>query len=167
MDALGPIPYSAQNGLLDDAFPKGALNYWKSQFLSDLSDDAIRSLIDSFMTCTSPMSQMVIEHFHGAATRVPVDATACTLRTPGFNAVIISQWADPKETDECIAWARGSYKSLEPYFGATRYVNYLGADETGDPAADVYGPNYPRLREIKAKYDPDNFFHHNVNIRPK
>jgi FAD/FMN-containing dehydrogenase len=167
MDALGPIPYCDQNGLLDAAFPKGALNYWKSQFLADLSDDAIRALIDGFMTCTSPMSQVVIEHFHGAASRVPIDATACTLRATGFNAVIISQWADPKETDACIGWARGMYQSLSPHLGPLRYLNYMDKDEPDDAAAEVYGPNYARLRAIKATYDPDNVFHHNINITPK
>lgn len=47
-----------------------------------------------------------------------------------------------------------------------RYVNHLDDDERGDPAADVYGPNYPKLRQLKTKYDPDNFFHTNVNIKP-
>ena len=166
MDVLGPIPYTVQNGLLDDAFPRGARNYWKAQFLSELSDDAIRALIDAYQSCRSPMSQMILEHFHGAACRVPVDATACTLRTAGFNVVIASQWMDPAATDDCICWARDTYSSLRPYLGTTRYVNYLEDDSgAGDPAAEVYGPNYARLRELKAKYDPDNVFRHNVNIR--
>ena len=58
------------------------------------------------------------------------------------------------------------YAALQPYLGSFRYVNYLDTDEPGDPAAVAYGPNYPRLREIKKKYDPENFFHTNVNIRP-
>ena len=73
MDALGPIPYSALNSMLDPAFPKGALNYWKSSFLTDLSDEAIAVIIDRFDACPSPMSHIVIEHFHGAASRVPVE----------------------------------------------------------------------------------------------
>ena len=167
MDAMGPIPYTEQNALLDAAFPKGALNYWKSQFLADLTDDSIRALIGGFTQCSSPMSQVVVEHFHGAASRVPLDQTACTLRTAGYNVVIISQWADPAHTDDCMNWGRGLYKTLQPFFGKTRYVNYLGDDEGADPAAEVYGSNYARLRELKTKYDPDNFFHHNVNIKPK
>ena len=95
MDAMGPIPYTTLNGMLDPAFPKGALNYWKAQFLTDLSDEAIRTLIEAFEECPSPMSAIVIEYFHGAASRVPVAATACTLRVNGFNVVIASQWTDP------------------------------------------------------------------------
>jgi FAD/FMN-containing dehydrogenase len=167
MDAMGPISYCQQNGLLDASLPKGALNYWKAHFLVDLSDEAIEAIIDQFGACPSPMSQIVIEHFHGAASRVPVQDTACALRITGFNVVIISQWQAPQDNDRCISWARNAYAALRPYLGTTRYVNYLGDDEAGDPAAVAYGANYARLRELKAKYDPDNVFHVNVNIRPR
>ena len=166
MDAMGPIPYCAQNGLLDAAFPKGALNYWKAQFLTELSDASIQTLVECFEACPSRMSQLVVEHFHGAAARVPVADTACALRINGFNVVIISQWTDPRETDRHMAWARSTYTALKPFFAPTRYVNYLEEDVAGDPAALVYGSNYGRLREVKTKYDAENFFHTNVNIRP-
>ncbi len=167
LDAMGPITYCQKNGLLDDSLPKGALNYWKSQFLADLSDDCIGAMLEGFASCPSPMSQIVLEHFHGAASRVPVEATACAMRVTGFNAVIISQWMDPSETDRNIAWARDMHAMLGPYFASTRYVNYLGQDEAGDPAAVAYGANYGRLCELKTKYDPENVFHVNVNIRPR
>ena len=167
MDMMGPIPYCAQNGLLDAAFPKGALNYWKSQFLTDLTDDSIKMLVEGFDACQSPLSQIVIEHFHGAASRVGVSDTACAMRLTGFNVVLISQWSDPRETEKGIKWCRDTYSALSPFFGGTRYLGYLDADEPDDPAAIAYGPNYARLRELKRKYDPDNFFHVNVNIRPR
>jgi FAD/FMN-containing dehydrogenase len=167
MDAMGPIPYVAQNGLLDAALPKGALNYWKSHFLTDLSDACIDLLIDRFQQCPSPMSQIVIEHFHGAASRVPVDATACAMRISGYNVVLISQWSEARDTERCIAWSRDTYSALQPHLGTFRYLNYLDADEAGDPAAVAYGPNYERLRDLKTKYDPENFFHTNVNIKPR
>jgi len=166
MDQMGPISYCAQNGLLDASLPRGALNYWKSHFLTDLSDGAIDALVKSFEACPSPMSQIVIEHFHGAASRVPVDATACAMRLTGFNVVIISQWADPRDNERCIGWCRDTYGALRPYLGSFRYVNYLDTDETGDPLAAAYGPNYARLRQLKKKYDPENFFRGNVNIKP-
>jgi FAD binding domain-containing protein/berberine-like enzyme len=167
LDALGPIPYCTLNSLMDEAFPRGALNYWKAQFLTDLSDAAIQTIVECYEACPSPLSMIAIEHFHGAACRVPVDQTACTLRTTGFNVVIISQWTDPQDTDRCTAWGRSTYTALQPYLAKTRYVNYLGTDEGPDPAAQVYGPNYGRLRELKAKYDPENFFKENVNIPPR
>lgn len=166
LDAMGPISYSAQNGLLDASMPRGALNYWKAHFVKDLTDDCIDALLDAFAKCPSPMSQMVIEHFHGAASRVPVTDTACAMRITGYNVVIVSQWMDQKDTERGIAWARDTYAALGPYLGTTRYVNYLGTDEAGDPAAVAYGPNYARLKELKKKYDAENVFHVNVNIKP-
>src|ERR671911_162803 len=112
MDMMGPIPYAALNGMIDPAFPKGALNYWKAQFLTELSDEAIRTLIAGFQACPSPMSHVIIEHFHGAASRVPVSATACTMRVTGFNVVIAAQWMDPRETERHTAWARETFASL-------------------------------------------------------
>jgi FAD/FMN-containing dehydrogenase len=165
IDAIGPIPYATLNGMIDPAFPKAALNYWKAQFLTDLSDDAIQTVIAAFKECPSPMSNIIIEHFHGAASRVPVSATACTMRLTGFNLVIASQWMDSSETERGIKWARETFASLTPYLAPTRYVNYL-EDDAIDPAAVVYGTNLPRLRAIKTKYDPANFFRHNVNILP-
>ena len=165
MDAMGPIRYTTLNGMIDPAFPKGALNYWKAQFLTDLSDDAIRALVTGFEECPSPLGAIIIEHVHGAASRVPVSATACAMRVTGFNVVIASQWMEPGETDRGISWAHETFASLTPYLASTRYVNYLEHDAS-DPAAVAYGPNLPLLRAIKAKYDPSNFFKHNVNILP-
>jgi FAD/FMN-containing dehydrogenase len=166
MDVIGPMPYATLNGMLDAAFPKGALNYWKAQFLTDLSDAAIRALIAAFEQCPSPTSHVIIEHFHGAAARVPLAATACTTRVTGFNVVIVSQWTDVRESDRNITWARDTFASLTPFLAAMRYLNYLEVDAP-NAAAVAYGPNLQRLREIKTQYDPDNFFRHNVNILPK
>jgi FAD binding domain-containing protein/berberine-like enzyme len=166
MDVMGPIAYTAFNGMIDPAFPKGALSYWKAQFLTDLSDDAIRTIITGFEECPSPMSHIIVEHFHGAASRVPIDATASTMRVTGFNIVIASQWKSPAESEPGIAWARKTFASLTPYLAPTRYVNYL-EDDAADAATVAYGPNLPRLRAIKTKYDAENFFRHNVNILPR
>ena len=166
VDALGPMPYNALNTMLDPAFPRGARNYWKAQLLTDLSDDAIHTLVQSFESCPSPMSHLIIEHLHGAATRVPVNSTACTFRTSGFNIVIISQWAHASETERGIAWARETFSALTPYLAPTRYVNYLEGDAP-EAAAVAYGPNLHRLRDLKTKWDPDNVFHKNVNILPR
>jgi hypothetical protein len=151
--------------MIDPAFPKGALNYWKAQFVTDLSDDAIRTLIAGFQQCPSPMSNIIIEHFHGAASRVPVTDTACALRTTGFNVVIISQWTSGHDTERCVAWARDTFSALTPYLAPTRYLNYL-EDDAADPAGVAYGPNLHRLRALKAQLDPENVFRRNVNILP-
>jgi hypothetical protein len=88
------------------------------------------------------------------------------MRVTGFNVIIASQWRESDETERGIRWAREVFASLTPYLAPNRYVNYLEHDAP-DAAAVVYGPNLARLREIKTKYDPDNFFKHNVNILPK
>jgi hypothetical protein len=163
MDVMGPIPYCDQNGLLDPSMPRGAFNYWKSQFLTDLTDDAIRALLDAYHAVPSPMCQIVVEHLHGAAARVPLEATACTLRAAGFNVVLISQWADRSFDDRCKAWCRDTYAALKPFLRPLRYVNYLDVD---DDESSAYGPNTARLRELKRRYDPDNVFHINVNVKP-
>jgi FAD/FMN-containing dehydrogenase len=165
LDTVGPISYAALNGMLDGAFPKGARNYWKSHFLAALSDEAIEALVDQFVACPTPMGQVMLEHFHGAATRVPVDATAYALRSEGHNAVILGEWLDPGDDEACIAWARDTYARLQPFVSAQRYLNYLDRDD-GEAVSAAYGPNLPRLREVKARYDPDNVFRNTVNIEP-
>jgi FAD/FMN-containing dehydrogenase len=166
VDTVGPMSYCQLNGMLDAAYPKGALNYWKSSFLSGLSDGAIDTMVACFDRCPTPMGQLLLEHFHGAATRIGMSDTAFPLRTDGYNFLAIGEWMDRAISDRCIAWVRETYTAMAPFIGSRRYVNYLDDDESGDPVAAAYGPNYRRLQEIKTKYDPDNFFHINQNIRP-
>ena len=166
MDTIGPITYCGLNTMLDAGYPKGALNYWKSHFLRDLTDEAIETMIDAFAKCPSPMSGILVEHFRGAAARVGIGDTAFPLRSAGYNLLVLSQWMSRSDNERCTNWARESYAAMQPFVGLGRYSNYLDDDEAGDPSAAAYGPNYSRLRELKAKYDPENFFHVNQNIRP-
>ena len=167
MDAFGPIPYSALNGMLDDGFPAGAHNYWKSAFVPKLADSTIDGLVEAYARCPAPTSSLLLEHFHGAASRVPIEATAFALRGTGYNALVLGQWMDPAQGAATTAWCRETFAALQPHVGARRYLNYLGADEEASAAAEAaYGPNLPRLRQIKMKYDPENIFHLNVNIPP-
>ena len=120
LDALGPMPYCQLNAMLDAGYPKGALNYWKSSFLAQLSDDAIDIMVESFARCPDPMSKLIIEHLHGAATRVGVSDTAFPVRTAGYNFLALGQWAEPAISDRCIAWARQTYADMAPYFASAR-----------------------------------------------
>jgi len=165
MDTLGPTPYCQMNSMQDAAYPKGAFNYWKSSFLAVLSDDAIDTMIDCYARCPSPMSQLLLEHWHGAAVRVGAGDTACPHRTAGYNLVVMGQWMDPAGGERCMAWVRETFAAMQPFIASGRYVNYLGDEEGGDPVAAAFGSNYARLQQLKAKYDPDNFFHMNQNIR--
>jgi FAD/FMN-containing dehydrogenase len=168
MDVIGPMPYAAVNTMVDGGFPKGALNYWKSNFLAGLPDAAIDTMTERFEAVPSPMSGLLLEHFHGAATRVAPTATAFPHRTVGYNFLAVSEWLDPSATKDNAAWARMAYAAMAPHFAAGRYVNYLNVDEMGEGGAAeaAFGPNGKRLREVKRGYDPDNIFHLNQNIKP-
>ncbi len=166
MDTVDRMPYETINGMLDGGFPRGALNHWKSSFLSELSDDAIEMVVERFAETPAPMSSILIEHFHGAATRVDPTATAFPHRTPGYNCAVITQWLDSSINQACIQWSRATYAAMQPFFGQGRYSNYMGDEEGDEVTAAAYGPNVPRLVELKRKYDPTNVFRLNQNIAP-
>jgi len=126
---------------------------------------AIDTLVARFAVCPSSLSGLVLEHFHGVATRVGVSETAIPHRREGYNLLVMSEWLDPGDNARNIAWARDSYDAMRPWLASGRYANYL-SDEDGDASQAAYGPNYRRLRVLKAKYDPTNLFRLNQNIRP-
>lgn len=163
---IGPMPYPAINSMLDEGYPTGSLNYWKSSFIRELSDDAIQTMIDAFPSCPSPMTGLLFEHIHGAATRVGVADTAVQHREPGHNLVMTSVWMDPSRTDANVRWTREVFAALEPYFASRRYLNYMSEDDLGQAAGAAYGPNFDRVAQLKRKYDPENVFHLNVNVQP-
>ena len=168
MAQVGPIPYEAMNQLLDAAYPKGSMNYWKSSFLEALSDEFIDTAIAQFEACPSPTSALALEHFHGAATRVLVDATACPHRLPGYNLLITSVWSDSTTNDANLSWTRETMKALAPNLASRRYLNYMSQDDDGDNRSQqAFGPNHERLTTVKQAYDPNNLFHLNQNISPK
>jgi FAD/FMN-containing dehydrogenase len=166
IDTIGPTPYCRMNSILDTLNPRGACNYWKSSFLAALSDAAIDTLVDCYARCPSAMSQVLLEHLHGAAVRVGAGETAFPHRTAGYNLLVLGQWTDPTDGERCIDWVRETFAAMRPFMAAGRYVNYLDDEEHGDPLAAAYGSNYARLQEVKKTYDPENFFHMNQNIRP-
>jgi FAD/FMN-containing dehydrogenase len=170
VDAIVRKPYEDVNAQYDFGFPDGALNYWKSSFLTGLPDEAIEVMVDSYGKAPSWMDVILLEDLHGAITRVPVGATAIPHRDEGFNLLMPGVWMDPKDTDANVAWVRETYERLAPFTREGRYVNYLDDDEAErgpDPVRAAYGPNYDRLVEIKTKYDPENVFHLNFNIPPR
>ena len=166
MTQVGPMPYPVMNTLLDDGFPRGALNYWKSSFLRNLDDGYIEAAVEAYSTVPSPMSAILLEHYHGAVTRIPVADAAVPHRDEGFNLLVAAVWADPAATDENVAWARTTYDSVRPYLAERRWLNYLDDDDSGDAVRAAYGPNYDRLVDVKRRYDPENVFRLNHNIDP-
>ncbi len=163
---VGPMPYPVMNTLLDDGFPKGALNYWKSTFVRGIDEGLIETMVRQFETCPSPMSAILLEHFHGAVTRIGRTDTAVPHRAPGYNLLIPSEWIDPATTEANIAWTRATYDALDPFRADGRWLNYFGDDEEPSALDAAYGPNHARLADVKHRYDPDNVFHLNQNILP-
>jgi FAD/FMN-containing dehydrogenase len=166
MVEVGPMPWQVMNSLLDDGYPRGALNFWVSSFTSGLSDGLFDTMVDRFAVCPSPMSAILLEQFHGEVCRVPLDATAVPHRREGWNLLIPGEWLDPADTDANVAWVRETHAALRPFLSDGRWLNYLGDDQGRDGVRGAYGPNYDRLVELKRKYDPDNVFHRNQNIEP-
>jgi FAD/FMN-containing dehydrogenase len=163
---VGPMPYPAMNTILDAGFPAGSLNYWLSSFTRGLSDELIAVAVERFASVPSPMTAILLEHFHGAVTRVGATETAVPHRGEGWNLLIPSVWTDPADTEANIAWSRETFAAMRPQFAAGRWLNYLGDDQAEDAVRAAYGPNYERLRELKRRYDPENVFHLNHNIAP-
>ena len=166
MVELGPMPYTVMNTLLDDGFPRGALNYWKSSFVESLDDELIDLAIERFATTPSPLNAILLEHFHGAVTRVGVSDSAVPHREVGYNLVMPSVWLDAADTEANIAWTRATFDLFSPYFAERRWLNYFSDDDGTDAVRAAYGANYDRLLELKRRYDPENAFHLNHNIDP-
>ena len=165
VDLIQPMPYPVMNTLSDAGYPRGASNYWKSAFLSELSDAALEIMTSALQACPSPMSGLGIVPYLGAVARVDPTATAFAHRDGGYSLLIVSQWQDPRDTDSNIAWAKETYAQLRPYLADRQYLNNLPADD-GRIARGLWGANYERLVTIKRRYDPDNTFRLNHNISP-
>jgi FAD/FMN-containing dehydrogenase len=166
LDMLGPIPYSTQQSMLDAGFPKGAQVYWKAAFLRDLSPEVIEILARKGDQLPTPASSLILEHFHGVAAQLAPDATAFSQRGVPYQAIIVASWQDSADADRCLAWARSTYDELQAFSTGGVYVNYLGVGDDEERVLDAYGVNYERLAGIKQKYDPDNLFRANQNIKP-
>ena len=165
-DLVAPIPYTTLQTMFDGAFAYGRQNYWKSGFLADMSDEALRLIVDQAAAMPSPTSMVMIENYHGAYSRVPQDATPYSNRDAHYDLLILSSWTDPAEADRNLSWTRSFYEAVQPHLSEKAFPNLMGQDEMAERARLAYGDNYTRLAAIKAKYDPANFFSLNMNIKP-
>ncbi|HEX2358640.1 MAG TPA: FAD-binding oxidoreductase [Solirubrobacterales bacterium] len=170
VDLLAPSPYAAFQGGLDDTVLHGWHYYWKATNLAGLSNDAITVIADHAYAATSPRSYAAMFHMGGAVARAPREATAYAGRDVAHNIIIDAVWL-PDESGEHAAaetaWARRFLQALQPHRAGGVYVNFLDSDDDSSRVREAYGDQiYRRLAEVKAKYDPDNAFHHNKNIQP-
>jgi FAD/FMN-containing dehydrogenase len=165
LDMLGPLPYTAHQRITDAGFPAGSYYYTKADFLVDLTDEAIEVFAEYAATKPSPLSGVLVQTVCGAASRIASDAMAFAHRTFPYAPIIVSQWLDAADSEKNVGWARNLWRALHPYAGGGVYVNDLSHDD-GDRVRIAYGANYERLAALKKKYDPDNFFRLNPNIKP-
>ncbi|MGH2752209.1 MAG: FAD-binding oxidoreductase [Actinomycetota bacterium] len=169
VDLVSPAPYIAHQSGLDDTVLHGWHYYWKATNLTGLSDDVIDVIADHAYTAGSPRTYAAMFHMGGAVARVPDDVTAYPGRGVAHNIVVDAAWL-PDESGERAAaetaWTRGFFQALESHRAGV-YVNFLDSDDDTGRVREAYGDHiYRRLAGVKAKYDPDNVFHHNKNIRP-
>jgi FAD/FMN-containing dehydrogenase len=164
-DMIGEKKYTELQTMLDFSAPAGTHYYFKCPFLRELTDDALRTILEYTEQMPTEQTQVVLEHMHGAASRVPVEQTAFGLRRVHYSINIMPGWTDPSMAEKCITWAQEFASALNAFGASDAYVNYLG-DEGPSAVKASYGANYARLAALKKKYDPDNFFRFNQNIVP-
>jgi FAD/FMN-containing dehydrogenase len=163
-DLVGPLAYRELQLLNDPLYPSGVCQYWKSNYLSDLGDGAIDTIIDRFATGSSPLTGVVVEQLGGAVARVGPEETAFGHREEDYDLLITSLWTNPAESERHIQWTRGFWEAMQPFSAGGTYVNYLDAGRPSETAYDA--ATYERLVALKRRYDPTNFFRMNVNILP-
>jgi hypothetical protein len=165
VDGIQAMPFPAMQSLLGPSFPDGNQNYWKSTLQRELSDEAIRTIVQHANQLQSPLSFVVVEYYGGAAGRVPSEATAFPHRNLPWDILFIAQWIDPEQTEQHRDWARSGEERLRPFSANAHLLSALDV-EAEDVIKTAFGANLPRLAAIKKKYDPGNFFRVNQNINP-
>ena len=165
-DVVGPSPFAGWQTAFDPLLAPGARNYWKSHDFVELSDGAIKVMVDYVGRLPSPDCEVFVGNLGGAVNRVAAGATAYPHRDIQFVMNVHTRWGDAANDRECIAWARQLFDAMTPHATGGVYVNFMPEEESQRVSQGAYGPNYQRLSKLKAKYDPDNLFRMNQNIRP-
>ncbi len=162
---MQPMPFSMLQGAFDALYPAGLQWYWRADFFNEISDAAIDVHLKFGERLPSGHSTMHLYPIDGAASRVPEDATAFAYRDGGWAGVIVGVDPDPANAGVISQWARDYWEELHPTSAGGAYVNFL-MDEGQDRVKASYRGNYERLTQVKNRYDPDNTFHINQNIKP-
>ncbi|MDA4128956.1 MAG: FAD-binding oxidoreductase [Thaumarchaeota archaeon] len=164
-DTLRAMSYEALQSSRDPYWPWGRHNYFKSGFVEDLTDDVIETFCAHTRNVPSQYSQIAVEYYHGAYSRVKSGETAYPHRVTGWNLAIGGSWLDGSASERNISWVRAFWKDIEPLMSGGVYVNFMSAGED-DRIKVAYGKNYDRLVSVKNRYDPTNLFKVNENIKP-
>ena len=166
LDLLGPMPYTAVQDLITEANPHGRRNYWSADFLDELPDEAVDTLVAHAVASVSPHTQILLAAGGGAIARVPEEATAFGVRTAPFNVHYLSMWEDAADDDVNIAYTKKIAGAMKPWTSGRVYLNYIGDEGPGRVESSFGAEKYARLQELKTTWDPNNLFSHNQNIKP-
>jgi FAD/FMN-containing dehydrogenase len=161
---IGLMPYLALQSLFDGVYQPGYQWYWKGDFIRELTDEAIAEHLH-FAKVPTSLSTMHLYPINGAVHRVGKEEAAWNYRDVNWSMVIAGVDPNPANTEKISKWARDYWQALHPHSAGASYVNFM-MQEGQDRIQATYGDNYERLRKIKGKYDPDNFFHVNQNVEP-
>jgi FAD/FMN-containing dehydrogenase len=162
---VGPMPYPALNSAFDGLVPPGLQHYWKANFVKELTDDAIAAHLLHGPKVPVVNSTMHIYPINGACHKVKADATAFAYRDANFATVIAGMWPDSSQNVANTKWVREYYDATAPHSEEGGYINFMSEDDQSRIKANYKG-NYQRLVDVKRKYDPNNLFHVNQNIKP-
>lgn len=165
IDLAGPLPQPALQGMFDGLYPTGLQWYWRSDFVNELSDEAIDKHIQFGNTMPTLWSSMHLYPINGAASRVKKKDTAWNYRDATWAMVIIGVDPDPANKEKVSAWSKQYWEAVHPYSAGGVYLNFI-SDEGESRIKASYGDNYERLVTAKSKYDPNNLFRVNQNIKP-
>lgn len=164
-DSVAPMPYLALQQTWDDSFPHGHHSYWKSSFLTAISEDALGAMWEAVQRSGFSNCSFDLEPMGGAVGRVDPTATPIFDRDAAGNLLITTGWTDPAESDARIAWIRETFAAGQPFCKAAGYANYMDRGDEHRTEA-VYNGNFDRLRAVKRQYDPGNLFRPSANIVP-
>ena len=165
IDGVGELPLPVLNSAFDGLYAPGDQWYWRADFVSEIPDEAVALNAEWGEKMPTWKSGMHMYPIDGAAARVGNDETAWSYREAKWCQVFVGVDPDPATKDDLRDWCVGYQELLHPFSAGGAYVNMM-MEEGDDRVRASYGPNYDRLAKIKAKYDPDNFFHVNQNIQP-
>ncbi len=167
VDMIGLMPYTALQTMFDPSAPPGNRNYWRSNFLNELGDEAIDVILANADGLPSnAYSVLFFEHMQGAVGRMGEQHTAFSNRAAKYNFTIFSGWIDRAEDDRYVTWTRAFGDAMKAFATGAGYVNYMSDDEGAGRVRATYEANFDRLVAVKRKYDPTNFFSGNQNIAP-
>ncbi|MEH0153052.1 FAD-binding oxidoreductase [Limibacter armeniacum] len=165
MYGMQEMPFTAIQSLFDPLLPKGLQWYWKGDFVKELPDEAIDAHIENIMKSPSELSLMHMYPIDGVVHDVNPEDTAWSCRDARWSMVIAGISPDPEKKDELMKWGKAYWEAVHPYSMQAAYVNFM-MEEGDERVRATYGSNYDRLVQLKYKYDPNNFFCVNQNIKP-